>query len=43
VLQSAPGCEWEDGGLKIFEKKGDLAGPSNYRGIVLLEVAMKVV
>ena len=35
--------EWEDGGLKILEKKGDLADPNNYRGIMLLEVAMKVV
>ena len=35
--------EWDDGELKILEKKGDLSDPNNYRGIMLLEVAMKVI
>jgi hypothetical protein len=29
--------------LKILEKKGDLSLPKNYRGIMVLEVAYKVV
>jgi hypothetical protein len=33
---------WEDGGLKILEKSGDLSEPNNYRGTMLLEVAMEV-
>jgi hypothetical protein len=41
-LQGATGCEWEDG-LKILEKSGDLSNPNNHRGIMLLEVAMKVI
>jgi len=35
--------QWETGMLKILPKKGDLSRPSNYRGIMLLEVAYKVV
>ena len=35
--------EWCCGLLKILPKKGDLTQPGNYRGIVLLEVAYKVV
>jgi len=35
--------EWEIGLLKILPKKGDLSQPSNYRGIMLLEVAYKIV
>ena len=29
--------------LKIFPKKGDLSHPGNYRGIMLLEVAYKII
>ena len=32
-----------DGILKLIPKKGDLSGPSNYRGIMLLEVPAKVI
>ena len=35
--------EWEIGLLKILPKKGDLSQPGNYRGIMLLEVAYKIV
>ena len=35
--------EWETGLLKILPKKGDLSQPGNYRGIMLLEVAYKIV
>ena len=35
--------EWRCGLLRILPKKGDLSQPGNYRGIVLLEVAYKVV
>ena len=35
--------EWEHGLLKILPKKGDLSLPGNYRGIMLLEVAYKIV
>ena len=35
--------EWETGLLKILPKKGDLSLPGNYRGIMLLEVAYKIV
>ena len=34
---------WEIGLLKILPKKGDLSKPSNYRGIMLLEVVYKTV
>jgi hypothetical protein len=34
---------WNGGELKVLEKKGDLSDPSSYRGIMLLEVAMKVI
>jgi hypothetical protein len=34
---------WEDGALKILEKSGDLSEANNYRGVMLLEVAMKVI
>jgi len=32
-----------DGLLKILPKKGDKSDPANYRGIMLLEVAYKIV
>ena len=35
--------EWETGLLAILFKKGDRAAPGNYRGIMLLEVAYKIV
>ena len=35
-------AEWETGLLKILAKKGDKSDPGNYRGIMLLEVAYKV-
>ena len=35
--------EWETGLLKILPKKGDKSDPSNYRGIMLLEVAYKII
>ena len=35
--------EWEIGVLNIIAKKGDLSKPDNYRGIMLLETAYKVV
>ena len=35
--------EWAVGLLKILPKKGDLSQPGNYRGIMLLEVAYKIV
>ena len=35
--------DWETGLLKILPKKGDLSYPGNYRGIMLLEVAYKIV
>ena len=35
--------EWETGLLKILPKKGDLSLPENYRGIMLLETAYKIV
>ena len=35
--------EWEVGLLKIFPKKGDKRDPGNYRGIMMLEVALKIV
>ena len=35
--------EWEVGLLKILPKKGDLSQPGNHRGIMLLEVAYKIV
>jgi hypothetical protein len=35
--------EWEVNLLKIIPKKGDLKMPGNYRGIMLLEVAYKIV
>ena len=35
--------EWEVGLLKILPKKGDRSLPGNYRGIMLLEVAYKIV
>ena len=34
--------EWETGLLKILPKKGDKSDPGNYRGIMLLEVAYKI-
>ena len=35
--------EWETGLLKILPKKGDKSLPGNYRGIMMLEVAYKIV
>ena len=35
--------EWEKGLLTILPKKGDLSLPGNYRGIMLLETAYKIV
>ena len=35
--------EWETGLLRILAKKGDLSLPGNYRGIMLLEAAYKIV
>ena len=35
--------EWELGVLKILPKKGDLSDAGNHRGIMLLEVAYKIV
>ena len=35
--------EWNTGLLKILAKKGDLKLPGNYRGIMMLEAAYKVV
>ena len=35
--------EWEKGLLKILPKKGDLTQAGNYRGIMLLEVAYKII
>jgi hypothetical protein len=35
--------EWEVNVLKILPKKGNLKLPSNYRGIMMMEVACKVV
>ena len=38
-----PPSEWEKGLLKVLPKKGDLSLPGNYRGIMLLESAYKIV
>ena len=38
-----PPEEWEKGQLTILPKKGDLTLPGNYRGIMVLEVAYKIV
>ena len=38
-----PPSEWETGLLKILAKKGDLSQPGNYRGIMLLEIAYKII
>ena len=35
--------EWDTGKLNILPKKGDLSLPKNYRGIMLLETAYKIV
>ena len=35
--------EWEVNLLKVLPKKGDLSEPGNYRGIMLLETAYKIV
>ena len=34
--------EWNLGRLIVLTKKGDLSQPKNYRGIMLLEIAYKV-
>ena len=36
-------AQWEECLLKILPKSGDLSQPGNYRGIMLLEVLLKVV
>jgi hypothetical protein len=36
-------AEWETGLLKILPKKGNKSLPGNYRGIMMLEVAYKIV
>ena len=36
-------AEWNSGLLAILPKKGDLSDPGNYRGIMMLEVAYKVI
>ena len=36
-------AEWDVGLLGILPKKGDLSQPGNYRGIMMLEVAQKIV
>ena len=36
-------AEWESGLLKILFKKGDKSMPGNYRGIMLLDVANKII
>ena len=35
--------EWEKGLLKVLPKSGDLSLPGNYRGIMLLETAYKII
>ena len=35
--------QWKRGLLKVLPKKGDLSQPGNYRGIMLLEIAYKIV
>ena len=42
-LSELPPTEWETGMLRIIAKKGDLSLPGNYRGIMLLEAAYKIV
>ena len=42
-INEKPPPEWEVGVLKILPKKGDLSDPGNHRGIMLLEVAYKIV
>ena len=41
--EEIPPAEWEIGQLRIIPKKGDLSMATNYRGIMLLEAAYKVV
>jgi hypothetical protein len=35
--------EWEMVLLSIFLKKGDMHSPRNYKGVVMLEIAYKIV
>ena len=35
--------QWDIGRLVILPKKGDLSKPGNYRGIMLLEIAYKII
>jgi len=42
-LTETPPEEWEMGLLSILPKKGDMHNPGNYRGIMMLEVAYKIV
>ena len=38
-----PPQQWLTGLLKVLPKKGDLSIPGNYRGIMLLEAAYKII
>ena len=38
-----PPKQWQKGLLKVLPKKGDLRQPGNYRGIMLLEAAYKII
>ena len=42
-ISEVPPQQWMKGLLKILPKKGDLSLPGNYRGIMLLEAAYKIV
>ena len=42
-VSEMPPEEWQTGLLKILAKKGDLSLPGNYRGIMLLETAYKII
>ena len=41
--REVPPHEWNIGNLKILPKKGDLHNTNNYRGIMLLETAYKII
>ncbi len=42
-LTETPLAKWEIGLLSILPKRGDLSNPGNYRGIMMLEGAYKIV
>ena len=42
-ISELPPRQWMTGLLRILPKKGDLSLPGNYRGIMLLEAAYKIV